>query len=78
MIEDENGVEQPWTIIPRPETIKKNSSIRKFMELGSDNDSDSDSVSGDDAKDDTTARAQCAIYQSIWACNIFLLIIALY
>ncbi|CAE6433447.1 unnamed protein product [Rhizoctonia solani] len=69
LIKDENGVERPWTIIPRPETIEKNCSIRKLMELGSDNsdsDSDSDSDSGDNAKDDNTTRARCAIYRSIW------------
>ncbi|KDN38396.1 hypothetical protein RSAG8_09490, partial [Rhizoctonia solani AG-8 WAC10335] len=66
MIEDENGVEQPWTIIARPETIEKNCSIRKLMQLGSDNDSDSDSVSGDGAEDDDTAKAKCALYRSIW------------
>ncbi|CAE6417566.1 unnamed protein product, partial [Rhizoctonia solani] len=61
LIKDENGVERPWTIIPRPETIEKNCSIRKLMELGSDNsdsDSDSDSDSGDNAKDDNTTRAR--------------------
>ncbi|CUA72632.1 hypothetical protein RSOLAG22IIIB_10204 [Rhizoctonia solani] len=65
MIEDENGVKQPWAVIPRPETIEKNASIRKLMELG-DDDSDSDSISDGDTEDDGTAKAQTAIYRSIW------------
>ncbi|CAE6419559.1 unnamed protein product [Rhizoctonia solani] len=60
MIKDENGAEQPWPLIPRPETIEKNCNIKKLMELGNDSESDSDEA----AEDDTT-RAQKAIYRSI-------------
>ncbi|KAG8689863.1 hypothetical protein FRC11_000160 [Ceratobasidium sp. 423] len=68
MIEDENGVKQPWSIIPHPDTIPKNCSVRKLMELGSDSDSDPGSDNDDnDNTDDKTAKAQKAIYRSICA-----------
>lgn len=73
MIEDENGVKRPWAIIPRPETIEKNASIRILMELGTDDDSDSDSVSDGNAEDDSTTKAQTAIYRSIWVCATYIL-----
>ena len=55
MIADENGVQQPWAIIQRPENIPKNPNIRVLMELGSDN-------SDEDNADDETAKAQNEIY----------------
>ncbi|KAG8698028.1 hypothetical protein FRC11_014682, partial [Ceratobasidium sp. 423] len=69
MIEDENGVKQPWPIIPRPDTIPKNCNVRKLMELGSDSNSDSgsDNDGDNDGMDDETSKAQKAIYRSICA-----------
>ncbi|KAG8728467.1 hypothetical protein FRC11_011012 [Ceratobasidium sp. 423] len=57
MIEDEYGVEQPWPVILRPETIEKNRNLRELMDLGSNS----------DAEDDATNDAQKAIYRSICA-----------
>ncbi|CAE6487601.1 unnamed protein product [Rhizoctonia solani] len=58
MIPDENGVQQPWTIIPRPEIIPKNPNIRALMELGSDSDKEDN---------DEAAMAKKAIYWGIWS-----------
>ncbi|CAE7233201.1 unnamed protein product [Rhizoctonia solani] len=63
MIEDENGVERPWTLIPLPKKIEKNCNLRELMELGSGTDSEGDS--GGANEDDPTTKAQKAIYRSI-------------
>ncbi|KAB5594752.1 hypothetical protein CTheo_1731 [Ceratobasidium theobromae] len=57
MIEDEFGKERPWTIIPRPETIEKNYSLKQLMGLGSD----PESV----GEDETANEAANDIYRSI-------------
>jgi hypothetical protein len=65
MIEDENGIQRPWSIIPRPERMPKNPRIREIMELGLGSNAEPEA---DLPNDDETTKAQKAIYRGIWVC----------